>query len=75
MIRTILLVAIAMLTLHKPAFAYLDPGSAAMITQLIIGTIAAVGTYLGHRFRVLQRMLGLGKKDQEEKPEKVSDPE
>lgn len=66
MIRLILLIAIALLTLHRPAFAYLDPGSAAMITQMIMGCIAAAGVFLSHKFQLFRRFFGRRKKDEAE---------
>jgi hypothetical protein len=40
---------------YTPAYAYLDPGSGAMIAQLVIGGIAMVTAYFGHKFQILKR--------------------
>ena len=71
MIRNALLVAvltgIGLLTFTQDAYAYLDPGTASLILQAIIGGIAAAGAAAAAHWqrvkRMLSRLLGRGRTD------------
>ncbi|MCZ6740735.1 MAG: hypothetical protein O7D27_01105, partial [Alphaproteobacteria bacterium] len=39
------LTAGVVLLLHRPAYAYLDPGTASIILQVVVGAVAAAGLY------------------------------
>lgn len=59
MIRLFILVAGVFLLLHKPAYAYLDPGTASIILQVVVGAVAAAGlffrAYLARFFSLFRR--------------------
>ncbi len=52
--KRLALAAIFLVVFGKPAYAYLDPGTAAMIAQGILGGIAAATAYFGHKFGILR---------------------
>jgi len=60
------------LTLTTPAYAYIDPGSAAIVTQLVIGFFAAASAYIGHKFKLFQRLFS-GKKRNEPRANREDD--
>ena len=64
-------VVFASLLYSLPAHAYLDGGSAAMITQLIIGAIAGFGAWFGLRFQFVRSFFG---KRSSEKQNNTSQP-
>ena len=43
MLRSIMLVVVALVVLERPAAAYLDPGTGSMLLQAVLGGVAAVG--------------------------------
>jgi hypothetical protein len=43
MLRSVMLVVIALVVLERPAAAYLDPGTGSMLLQAVLGGVAAVG--------------------------------
>ena len=45
MIRLSILTAGVVLLLHRPAYAYLDPGTASIILQVVVGAVAAAGLF------------------------------
>lgn len=45
MIRLLISTAGVILLLHRPAYAYLDPGTASIILQVVVGAVAAAGLY------------------------------
>jgi len=55
MYKVLALAAMILVVFGKPAYAYLDPGTAAMIAQGVLGGIAAVTAYFGHKFGILRR--------------------
>lgn len=54
------LASILSVALISPAYAYLDPGSAAIVTQLLIGAFAAASAYLGHKFELFKKLFSRG---------------
>ncbi len=42
MIRLLILTAGVILLLHRPAYAYLDPGTASIILQVVVGAVAGL---------------------------------
>jgi len=68
-ITTVILFIIATATFIRPAFAYLDPGTASMLLQGIIGGIAAAGAVISLNYqRFKYAVLSMfRKKDGEEK--------
>lgn len=68
-ITSLLLMIICSLILMRPAFAYLDPGTASMLLQGIIGGIAAAGAVISLNYqRFKYAVLSMfRKKDGEEK--------
>lgn len=57
-----ILFAVFLMVSIKPAFAYLDPGTGAMIAQLVVGGFAIVAAYFGHKLEIVKRFFR-GKKD------------
>ena len=59
MIRLLILTAGVVLLLHRPAYAYLDPGTASIILQVVVGAVAAAGlffrAYLARLFSYFRR--------------------
>lgn len=47
------IVGVAFIT---PAHAYIDPGSAAIVTQMVIGAFAATSAYIGHKFKLFRNL-------------------
>ena len=63
MLKRLAVAAVVLLVFGKPAYAYLDPGTASMIAQGVLGGIAAVTAYFGHKFGLLRRFLRRNQKD------------
>jgi hypothetical protein len=61
--------ALLLLSLDTPAFAYLDGATGSMLVQAIIGGVAAAGVYWRHSLArvksVLIRMKGKGRADRD----------
>ena len=61
MIRLLILTAGVILLLHRPAYAYLDPGTASIILQVVVGAVAAAGlffrAYLARLFALIRRFV------------------
>ena len=59
--------ALVLLSLHAPAFAYLDGATGSMLVQAIIGGVAAAGVYWRHSLARLKsaliRIKGKGRAD------------
>ncbi len=59
MIRLLIATAGMILLLHRPAYAYLDPGTASIILQIVVGSVAAAGlffrSYLARFFSLFRR--------------------
>ena len=52
MIRLLIATAGVILLLHRPAYAYIDPGTASIILQAVVGAVAAAGLFFrAHLFR------------------------
>jgi O-antigen/teichoic acid export membrane protein len=45
MVRLFIATAGIFLLLHRPAYAYLDPGTASIVLQAVVGAVAAAGLY------------------------------
>ena len=60
MLRSALVVFVLLLSLERPAGAYLDPGTGSMLLQALLGGVAAVGViarlYWHRMTAVLQRI-------------------
>jgi len=54
-------VAISLLLVAGPAFAYLDPGTGSMLLQVILGGVAAVAVALKLFWYKIRAAIGLGK--------------
>ena len=52
---------VATITLTQPAYAYLDPGTASIILQAVIGAIAVTGLFFRNSIATALRFLGIGK--------------
>ncbi len=53
MIRLLIAAAGVILLLHRPAYAYLDPGTASILLQAVVGAVAAAGLFFrGHLVRL-----------------------
>ena len=61
MIRLLILTAGVILLLPRPAYAYLDPGTASIILQVVVGAVAAAGlffrAYLARLFSLFRRLV------------------
>ena len=57
-----LFIALFLLGLAQPAFAYLDPGTGSMMLQVILGGIAAVGVALKLFWHKIRLALGFSRK-------------
>lgn len=62
--------ALILLALPKPAFAYLDPGTGSMIIQLVVGAIAGALIVGRSYLYMIMEKLGLRKKKPESETEK-----
>lgn len=62
----ILGLALSLILLATPAYAYLDPGTGSMLLQVILGGIAAVGVALKLFWHKIRVAVGLSKKTPEE---------
>ena len=56
-----------------PAHAYLDGGSAAMVTQLIIGAIAGFGAWFGLRLQSIRSLFGRRPVEKQENTDDLHD--
>lgn len=45
MIRLLISTAAVLLLLNRPAYAYIDPGTASIVLQAVVGAIAAAGLF------------------------------
>lgn len=64
MIRPLIMAAGVILLLHRPAYAYLDPGTASIILQAVVGMVAAAGLFFrAHLARLISLFRRLGKTD------------
>ena len=52
---------IATIALTQPAYAYIDPGTASIILQAVIGAIAVTGLFFRNSIATALRFLGIGK--------------
>lgn len=55
-------VALLLVLVAQPAFAYLDPGTGSMLLQVILGGVAAVGVALKLFWHKIRVAVGLSKK-------------
>lgn len=66
MIRTTVLAACLLTLTPFPAYAYVDPGTATIVIQAIIGGIAAAGFYFRTALYRLARLVRPGRKAESE---------
>jgi hypothetical protein len=57
MIRSLIITLAAAMLITRPAYAYIDPGTASIILQGIVGGVAAVGiVFRSHLGRLVSRL-------------------
>lgn len=60
MVRVIILGALFVLAVTRPAYAYIDPGTASIALQAVIGAIAVAGFYFRSTVAKVLRLLRPG---------------
>ena len=75
MARVIILVALLAIAMTKPAYAYIDPGTASIALQAVIGAIAVAGFYFRSTIaNVLRLLRPAGRKIDNEAQHRVAEP-
>ena len=73
MIRLVFLTACLAFITAKPAHAYVDPGTASILLQGVIGAVAAGGIFFRHKIAQLMKLFARRQKPSSEAPVERND--
>lgn len=60
---------------HSSAYAYLDPGTGAMVVQLLLGGIAIGFAYFSHKFQLIKKFFSRNNNKEDDKDNREGDTE